>query len=149
MRKVRLGWVPVAVALALGAVMTGCSDDKETASTETTASAPDDTGGEAEDGGGGGGGGDAAEGATLYAATCVACHGPDAKGVPNLGKDLTTSEFVTSTNDADLVEFIKTGRDASDPANTTGVAMPPKGGNPALTDEQILSIVAHLRTLEA
>lgn len=47
---------------------------------------------------------------------------------------MTTSEFIKSQSDAQLVEFIKKGRPASDPANTTKVDMPPKGGNPALTD---------------
>ena len=92
--------------------------------------------------------GDAAHGKTLFDTTCAACHGPDAKGLPNLGKDLTTSEFAMSTSDADLVEFIKTGRPISDPANTTGVEMPPRGGNPNFTDKDLADIVAYVRTLE-
>jgi disulfide bond formation protein DsbB len=36
----------------------------------------------------------------------------------------------------------------SDPLNTTGIAMPPKGGNPALTDGQIVDIVAYLRSIQ-
>ncbi len=94
-----------------------------------------------------GSGGDAAHGAELYTATCASCHGPDAKGLPNLGKDLTAGDFMASTSDADLVAFIKVGRDGSDPANSTGIAMPPKGGNPALTDADLVDIVAYLRTL--
>jgi disulfide bond formation protein DsbB len=31
--------------------------------------------------------------------------------------------------------------------NTTGIAMPPKGGNPLVTDEQLQIIVAYLRSL--
>ncbi len=91
--------------------------------------------------------GDPAKGKTLYDGTCSSCHGPDAKGLPNLGKDITTSAFVKSETDAQLVAFIKTGRPASDPANTTKVDMPPKGGNPTLTDAQILDIVAYVRTV--
>jgi disulfide bond formation protein DsbB len=92
--------------------------------------------------------GDPAKGKELYAGSCAACHGPDAKGLPNLGKDLTASEFVKSLSDSELLEFIKKGRPASDPENTTGVDMPPKGGNPALTDEQLMDIIAYIRTLE-
>jgi len=92
--------------------------------------------------------GDAAEGETQYQALCSACHGPDATGLPNLGKDLTTSEFLKNKSDAEFVEFIKTGRPSSDPENTTGIDMPPKGGNPALTDEDMANIVAYVRTLE-
>jgi disulfide bond formation protein DsbB len=36
-----------------------------------------------------------------------------------------------------------------DPLNTTGIDMPGKGGNPALTDDNILAIIAYLRTLAA
>lgn len=91
--------------------------------------------------------GDAAAGATLYQQSCVACHGPGAKGVAGLGKDMTTSEFVYGLSDEELLAFVKTGRSTSDPANTTGVDMPPKGGNPALSDAQILDIIAYIRTL--
>lgn len=91
--------------------------------------------------------GDPAHGADLYAATCTGCHGPDAKGLPNLGKDLTTSAFLAGLSDADAVAFLKVGRPGTDPANTTGVDMPPKGGNPALSDADLADIVAYLRTL--
>jgi disulfide bond formation protein DsbB len=86
-------------------------------------------------------------GKAAYEKTCVACHGPDAKGVAGLGKDLTTSSFIAEKTDADLKAFILTGRRASDPLNTTGVDMPPKGGNPAMTDEDIENIVAFLRSV--
>lgn len=91
--------------------------------------------------------GDAVAGEPLFQSTCAACHGPDAKGMPNLGKDLTTSTFLSETSDADFLEFIKMGRPASHPDNTTGVDMPPKGGNPALDDEDIMDIIAYVRTL--
>lgn len=89
----------------------------------------------------------AMKGKKLYAA-CAACHGPTGKGVPNLGKDMTTSKFVQETSDAELVEFIKKGRPADDPANTTKVAMPPKGGRADLTDDDLKAIVAFIRTLK-
>lgn len=92
-------------------------------------------------------GGDAVAGETLFQGTCAACHGPEAKGLPNLGKDLTASEFFQDSSDEELLAFIKVGRPADDPENTTGVAMLPKGGNPALTDENILDIVAFIRTI--
>lgn len=89
-----------------------------------------------------------AQGQQLFA-LCAACHGPDGHGVPNLGKDLVTSEFVASLNDNDLMNFIKTGRPIWDPLNTTGIDMPPKGGNPAMTDADINAIIAYIRTLQA
>ena len=90
---------------------------------------------------------DPVAGKAAYDKTCVACHGPEGKGVTGLGKDLTTSEFVASKSDADLKAFILTGRPAADPLNTTGVDMPPKGGNPAMTDKDIENIVAFLRSI--
>jgi disulfide bond formation protein DsbB len=91
--------------------------------------------------------GDAEQGKALFATTCAACHGPAGEGVPNLGKDMTTSEFIAGLSDAELLDFIKKGRDPSDPLNTTGVLMPPKGGNPALTDAQLIDIIAYIRAL--
>lgn len=87
------------------------------------------------------------DGSALYTGTCAICHGPDAHGLPNLGLDLVTSEFVGSMDDAELVAFLKTGRVAWDPANTTGATMPAYGGNPSLTDEQLVQIVLYLREL--
>jgi disulfide bond formation protein DsbB len=91
--------------------------------------------------------GDAANGATLFAGTCSSCHGPDAKGIAGLGKDLTTSTWVAEQTDEQLIAFIKTGRPTGDPLNTTGVDMPPKGGNPAFTDDDLTDIVAYLRSI--
>jgi mono/diheme cytochrome c family protein len=86
-------------------------------------------------------------GAGLYKKTCAACHGQEGKGVPGLGKDMTTSAFVAGLDDAGLVAFIKAGRTADDPANTTKVPMPAMGGNPNLTDDELSAIVAHIRSL--
>jgi disulfide bond formation protein DsbB len=91
--------------------------------------------------------GDSANGATLFAGTCSSCHGPDAKGITGLGKDLTTSTWVAEQTDEQLIAFIKTGRPSGDPLNTTGVDMPPKGGNPAFTDDDLTDIVAYLRSI--
>lgn len=92
-------------------------------------------------------GGDAVAGESLYQGTCAACHGPNGKGLPALGKDLTTSEFFQGSSDEEMLAFILIGRDANDPENTTGVAMLPKGGNPALSDEDILNIISFVRTI--
>jgi mono/diheme cytochrome c family protein len=91
--------------------------------------------------------GNAEHGKQIYSQICIACHGPEAKGVQGLGKDLTTSTFVAEKSDVEMVDFLKVGRDPSDPLNTTGVAMPPKGGNPALSDQDMLDIVAFVRTI--
>jgi disulfide bond formation protein DsbB len=91
--------------------------------------------------------GDPVKGKEAFA-TCAGCHGPEGKGIQGLGKDFTSSEFVKSQTDEQLLAFIKVGRPASDPANTTGVDMPPKGGNPALTDQQLMDVIAYVRSLQ-
>lgn len=97
-----------------------------------------------------GGGSDPAtvtEGRALFAKTCASCHGADAKGMPKLGKTLHANDFVHQRSVPELVEFIKSGRPAWDPLNTTKVDMPPRGGNPALTDEDLAKIASFVRTL--
>lgn len=91
--------------------------------------------------------GDAMKGKENFAKTCSACHGPEGKGIEGLGKDMTTSEFIAGKNDEEMVAFIKTGRTTSDPLSTTGVDMPPKGGNPALSEDDLYDIVAFIRTI--
>jgi mono/diheme cytochrome c family protein len=90
---------------------------------------------------------DVAEGGELFASTCSACHGADAKGLPNLGKDLTTSEFVRDNPDETLLTLLKEGRPSGHELNTTGVDMPPRGGNTSLTDDDLLKIVAYIRSI--
>jgi disulfide bond formation protein DsbB len=80
---------------------------------------------------------------------CSACHGPDARGLPGLGKDMLASEFILSLTDEELLDFIKVGRPVWDATNTTGVDMPAKGGNPAMTDEDVMAVIAYIRTLAA
>jgi disulfide bond formation protein DsbB len=91
--------------------------------------------------------GDAVAGEAKFNEICIACHGPGGVGVEGLGKPFTTSEFVTTKSDAELLAFVKVGRPVGDPDNTTGIDMPPKGGNPALTDAQLMDIIAYIRTL--
>ncbi len=92
---------------------------------------------------------DVKQGQSFFQSTCFACHGMDATGISGLGKNLVTSTFVHDLTDAELRQFIIDGRPITDPLNTTGVQMPPKGGNPSFDDQQIDQIVAYLRSLQA
>lgn len=92
--------------------------------------------------------GDAAKGKAGFDSTCISCHGPDGTGIAGLGKDLTTSEWTRSQPDAELILFLTKGRPSSDPLNTTGVDMPPRGGNPALKDQDLADIVAYVRSIQ-
>ncbi len=120
------------LALIAAACGGGSSDDGDDGTTATTAASA----------------GDAANGESLYAATCSGCHGADASGIEGLGRPLAASDFVGGMSDGDLVAFIAEGRSADHPDNEAGVAMPPRGGNPALSDSDLLDIVAFLRTLQ-
>ncbi len=93
--------------------------------------------------------GDAAVGEGLFKASCSACHGLDAMGIDGLGKAIPGSDFVVATSEGDLVAFVKIGRSVVDPENTTGVDMPPKGGNPALDDADLVDLVAYMKSLQS
>ena len=101
---------------------------------------------------GGGGGGASPEqvaaGQKVFLGTCATCHGKDANGLPKLGKNLHNNEFVQGKTNDELVAFVMKGRPAYDPANTRHVDMPPRGGNPALTDQDLANVVAFVRTLQ-
>lgn len=90
--------------------------------------------------------GDAVAGESLFV-TCAACHGPDGTGLEGLGKDLTNSAFLAERTDAEMVAFLEVGRRADDPDNDTGVDMPPKGGNPALSEQDLYDVIAYLRSI--
>ena len=46
------------------------------------------------------------EGKMYFDQTCAACHGLNAKGLPKLRKDLTTSKFVQEISNEELLKFI-------------------------------------------
>ena len=67
-------------------------------------------------------------------------------GVANLGNQLRGSEFFANNTDAQLLAVTRQGRELNDPVNTSGLVMPPSGGRPDLSDEDLLAIIAYLRT---
>jgi disulfide bond formation protein DsbB len=124
------------IVIAGAMVLTACGgsdsgDSDDSGSTETTIATI----------------GDPVRGEELYGATCTTCHGPAGEGIEGLGKPMPGSVFIAGETDDGLIAFIKVGRPTSHPDNTTGVDMPPKGGNPALSDEDIVDIVAYIRTI--
>jgi len=88
-------------------------------------------------------------GREVYLGTCTACHGPQGQALPNLGKDLAHSEFVAGQSDKQMLMFLMLGRPTWDPANTTKVDMPGKGGNPRLNEKDLADVTQFLRFLQA
>lgn len=85
-------------------------------------------------------GGDAAKGSKIYHETCIACHGADGRGAVPGAPDFTKSGGVLSKPHSVMARHIKQGfREPGKP-----IAMPPKGGNPDLTDQDILDVHAFL-----
>jgi cytochrome c oxidase subunit 3 len=93
--------------------------------------------------------GDAARGKAVWTDTCRSCHGEGGEGIAGQGKDIRGSEFIAGRSDGELLTFVKVGRMPFDPLNTTGVQMPPKGGNPLLKEQDLVDAIAFLRTLAA
>lgn len=97
---------------------------------------------------GAGDAGNAEKGHVLFMQTCTSCHGQKAQGLPHMGINLRESKFVAAQNDTKLVAFLKQGRKPTDPKNSTGLLMPPRGGNPQLDDDALGDIVAFLRSVQ-
>ena len=74
--------------------------------------------------------------ADVFKSKCAMCHGPDGKGKMAGTKDLGSAE-VQKASDADLTATITNGKPPK---------MPPYKGK--LTDDQIKSLVAYVRTFK-
>jgi len=88
-------------------------------------------------------------GRDLYIAMCSSCHGPSGEGMDGLGLPFTTSAFIKDSTDKEIIMLVKMGRPIWDIANTTGVDMPSKGGNPAMSDDDLNNIITYIRSISA
>ena len=76
---------------------------------------------------------------------CFACHGPDARGVPGAGVNLTDDEWLHV--DATFEGLVQRILDGVVPGLTKGgLIMLPKGGS-QVTDEQIRAIASYVWSL--
>lgn len=89
-----------------------------------------------------------AQGRALFAGTCASCHGRDGHGMPQLGKDLHNNEYVQSLSQSELAAFFMKGRPINHPLNERGIEMPPSGGNPSLTMDDMQKIAAYVLSLQ-
>lgn len=85
---------------------------------------------------------DQVAGANIYQQTCVACHGADGKGALPGVADFTVPDGPLRKSDQALFQSILNGFQSPG----SPLAMPAKGGNPNLSDIDIVAVIAHLRT---
>ncbi len=83
----------------------------------------------------------APSGQAIYAQTCIACHGANGKGAIPGVPDFAGKDSPLSKSDAELVRNISEGFQSPG----SFMAMPAKGGNPALTEEDVKAVLAYLR----
>lgn len=92
-------------------------------------------------------GADLERGQRFFEETCGGCHGFQGQGVAGLGLPLVTSPLVLYASDAELLAFLRVGRPSDHPDNTLGISMPPSGGRPDWSDNDLLDVIAYLRAL--
>ena len=80
-------------------------------------------------------------GRRIYESTCVACHGADGEGTLPGVPDFTDPSGRLSKPDGELIEAMVNGVQGPD----SPLAMPPKGGNPALTRDDLERVLHYMR----
>lgn len=84
---------------------------------------------------------DVTTGKAVYSQTCIACHGSNGKGAIPGVRDLTDADGPLAKSDEELIGSITDGFQSPGAA----MAMPPKGGNPTLTADDINAVLSYLR----
>lgn len=84
----------------------------------------------------------ASEAERIYLNICVVCHGDDGSGNMPGVPDLADSDSLFSDSEEEIMARMKSG--IQKPGS---IAMPPKGGDPGLTDEQLRSLLRYVRKL--
>ena len=124
--RITLGLALAFVCLALGA----CGDDASAGKIDVTSLKP----------------GNPEHGQQLFQESCAQCHGSGATGEAGQGKDLVTTAFVKDGTPAEIVAFIQKGEpEDTDPEFPDG--MPAMGGNESLTGQDLMDIVAWLKSI--
>ncbi len=86
-----------------------------------------------------------ASGRDIYMNSCVACHGPDGQGALPGVPDLVAGDWPAGLDDATLLKRIRDGFQSP----RSPLAMPPKGGNPALSEADLRAVLNYMKTMLA
>src|SRR5687767_1958323 len=73
---------------------------------------------------------------------CITCHGPDGGGMPASGSGITAGLNFVPAEIAAIDSLIKTG--IPEPATRTPIAMPPRGAQSNLTDDETRRLAAYV-----
>lgn len=84
---------------------------------------------------------DLSRGETVYIGTCIVCHGGNGSGSFPGVPDLTEKTGPLSQGDGMLLKRMSEGFQS--PGSPMG--MPPRGGNPALTDTDLKAVLKYMR----
>ena len=78
----------------------------------------------------------------IYMQTCSVCHGYDGSGNMPGVSDLAENKKLMLEDEKSIVQNIKSGIESSG-----GLSMPAKGGNPELTDKELLSVLQYVKKM--
>lgn len=85
--------------------------------------------------------GESGRGAAVFNGTCIACHGSDGIGnIPGV-PDLTGRAGLLSQDDTVLLKRMIEGFQSPG----SPLAMPPRGGDPALSDADLKAVLEYMR----
>jgi mono/diheme cytochrome c family protein len=73
---------------------------------------------------------------------CVTCHGPDGGGMPAAGSGITAGLNFVPAEWGPIDSLIRTG--IPEPATRSPIAMPPRGAQSNLTDEESRQVAAYV-----
>lgn len=91
-----------------------------------------------------------AEGKKTFMSICIACHGPEAKGIPGadgkplIGPNLTDNEWLHADNDADLYKLVMEGVPVEKTKTGKGPMPPHKA---SLGSERVYQVLAWVASI--
>ena len=78
----------------------------------------------------------------VYVQACYVCHGDDGSGSMPGVPDLRNSKTLFTEQEEIIVTRLKAGITVPG-----GISMPPGGGNPDLTDDELLNVLRYVKQL--